>query len=245
MTDAKKTSTEKTAPKAAEAKAAAPVVAEKKASASKAKSPSKPRAVAKTAAADKTVTRKPAAAKKPAAKKPAPRKAAPKKPAAPATPKPETKVAAPEPATLTPKVEITMNQTIETMTSASNEALKEGFEKTLSAVNDASAFHKDTIDAVIESVTVAGKGVETVNSNAVSYAKSAMEESVAVAKAVSSAKSVQEIFEIQSDYAKSTMDTYLSELNKTSELMSDLMKNSFKPLNDRVSAAVELAQSQR
>ncbi|MBR9825520.1 MAG: TIGR01841 family phasin [Alphaproteobacteria bacterium] len=138
-----------------------------------------------------------------------------------------------------------MNQTIETMTSASNEAIKEGFEKTLSAVNDASGFHKENMDAVIESATVAGKGIEAVNANAVAYAKSAMEEGVAVAKAVSSAKSVQEIFEIQSDYAKSSMDAYLAELNKTSELFSDLMKSSVKPLNDRVSAAVELAQSQR
>ena len=138
-----------------------------------------------------------------------------------------------------------MNQTLETMTSASNEAVKEGFEKTLSAVNDASKFHKETVDAMIESATVTGKGIETVNSNAVAYAKSAMEESVAVTKAVASAKSVQEIFEIQSDYAKSAMDTYLSELNKTSELFSDLMKNSVKPINDRVSAVIDLAQSQR
>ena len=71
------------------------------------------------------------------------------------------------------------------------------------------------------------------------------DEGVAVTKAVASAKSVQEIFEIQSEYAKSSMDNYLAELNKTSELFSDLFKTSFKPLNDRVSAAVDLAQSQR
>lgn len=246
MTDVKTTPTDtpakETKPAAAKAEAAAV-----KASASKAKSktPSKPREVSKPAQTEKTSTRKTTAAKKPAAKKSAPRKAAPKKPAVSAKPSVETKSAAATQTAAKPKVEMTMNQTIETMTSASNEAIKEGFEKTLSAVNDASSFHKETIDAIIESATVAGKGVETVNANAVSYAKTAMEEGVAVAKAVSSAKSVQEIFEIQSDYAKSTMDTYLSELNKTSELMSDMVKNTFKPLNDRVSAAVELAQSQR
>lgn len=195
------------------------------------------KAPVKKAAVKKTVAK--ATPKKSAAKKPVAKKAAPKPAAA-----TKTKPAAAAPAAQA-KVGIDMNQTLETMTSASNEAVKEGFEKTLSAVNDASKFHKETVDAMIESATVTGKGIETVNSNAVAYAKSAMEESVAVTKAVASAKSVQEIFEIQSDYAKSAMDTYLSELNKTSELFSDLMKNSVKPINDRVSAVIDLAQSQR
>ena len=202
------------------------------------KAPSKPgakkpatKSARKTTATKKTAAK--AAPKAPAAKKATPAKPKTVQPAAATTAAPEIKVGN------------TMNQTIETMTSASNEALKEGFEKTIAAVNDASAFQKETMDAVIESATVAGKGIETVNANAVAYAKSAMEEGVAVTKAVASAKSVQEIFEIQSDYAKSAMDTYLSELNKTSELFSDLMKNSAKPINDRVSAAIDLAQSQR
>jgi len=234
--------------------------------AAKPAAPSKPRDIAKPVAASETAPAAPvakAAVKKAPVKKAAVKTASAKKPVAKAAPKksatkkPVAKKAAPKPAAAKKtntaaaapaaqaKVGIDMNQTLETMTTASNEAVKEGFEKTLSAVNDASKFHKETVDAIIESATVTGKGIETVNSNAVAYAKSAMEESVAVTKAVASAKSVQEIFEIQSDYAKSAMDTYLSELNKTSELFSDLMKNSVKPINDRVSAAIDLAQSQR
>lgn len=213
-------------------------VTEKSPAPAKAKTEAKPQTPAKVSA------KKPAtkSARKTTATKKTAAKAAPKKTAA----KPKTvKSAAAKSAAPEIKVGNTMNQTIETMTSASNEALKEGFEKTIAAVNDASAFQKETMDAVIESATVAGKGIETVNANAVAYAKSAMEEGVAVTKAVASAKSVQEIFEIQSEYAKSSMDSYLAEMNKTSELFADLFKTSFKPLNDRVSAAVDLAQSQR
>lgn len=224
-------------------------VTETKPAAIEAKTADKPKAAVRKAPS-KPGAKKPAtksARKTPATKKRA-AKAKPKtsaaKPAAPAKPK-SIKSAAAKTAAPEIKVGNTMNQTIETMTSASNEALKEGFEKTISAVNDASAFQKETMDAVIESATVAGKGIETVNANTVAYVKSAMEEGVAVTKAVASAKSVQEIFEIQSEYAKSSMDNYLAELNKTSELFSDLFKTSFKPLNDRVSAAVDLAQSQR
>jgi phasin family protein len=139
----------------------------------------------------------------------------------------------------------TMNDTIENMTAASNDALKEGIEKSLTAVNEANTFNQVSVEAVIESATIAGRGLEVVSANAATYAKTAMEEGVAAAKAVGSAKSVHEIFEIQSSFAKTAMDAYLGELNKTSELYAGLVKDATKPLNDRFTAAVDLAHTQR
>jgi len=136
-------------------------------------------------------------------------------------------------------------QTFETVTTASNEAMKEGFEKSLYAINEFSAFQKDTVDAVIASATAATKSIEELNTSMAAYAKKSMEDGVAAAKSMASAKSVQELIEIHADYTKSSLDGYLAEMNKTSDLMSGLFKESFKPLNDRMAAAVELMQSQR
>ncbi|WP_339747269.1 TIGR01841 family phasin [uncultured Maricaulis sp.] len=223
---------------AAAPKAAKPAVVAKPASPAK-PLPTKPAArtkpAAKTQAAKtKTVASKPVAAKTP--------KLAVSKPAAPAKPKPALSKSAKTAQTKTSKI---MNNTIETMTAATNDSFKDGMEKTLSAVNEATAFHKDTVEAVIASATVTGKGLETAGTNAAAYAKSAMEEGVAATKALSSAKSMQEIFEIQSNYAKSAMGSYLAELNKTTELFSGLVKDGAKPLNTRFAAVAELAQSQR
>ncbi len=195
-------------------------------------SPAKP----KTATKPKSVPAKKAAPKKSTATvKSSPSNPAPKATASAQTPKPAARASK----------SFAMNDTIESMTASSNEALKEGFEKTLKSVTEASNFQKETIDALIASATVAGKGFETANANAVTYAKSAAEDGVAVGKKLASAKSVREVFEIQSEYTKSAMDNYLAEINKTSDLFSDLFKNSVKPLNDRVAAAMELAQVQR
>ena len=222
---------------AADAKAPVVVAAAPKAA--------QPAVVEKSAASAKPLAAKPAAKKKNAASKPAaakkPKLAA-SKPAASTKQKPATSKPAVKAQTKTSKL---MNNSIESMTAATNETFKEGFEKTLSAVNEASAFHKDTVEAVIESATVTGKGLETVGTNAAAYAKTAMEEGVAATKALSSAKSMQEIFEIQSNYAKSAMGSYLAELNKTTELFSGLVKDGAKPLNTRFAAVAELAQSQR
>ena len=136
-------------------------------------------------------------------------------------------------------------KTVETMTAASNEAFKEGFEKSISAMNDMSAFQRESIDAVIASATTASKSLETLNTRAVDYARKSMEDGMGAARSLASAKSVQESVEIHSDYAKSAMESYLAELNQTSELVTAMMKDTFKPLNDRFAAAVEMAQSQR
>ena len=136
-------------------------------------------------------------------------------------------------------------QAFETMTSASNEAVKEGFEKSLSALNEFSAFQKESVDAVIASATATSKSLEEMNASVVAFAKKSMEDSVSAAKSISGAKSVQEVIEIQADFAKSSFDAYVGEMNKHTDLVSALFKDGFKPLNDRVAAAVEVMQSQR
>lgn len=190
-------------------------------------------------------TTKPAA-KKPATKaKPAPRKA-PSKPGARKTAsKPATTPKSSGETVMATAKQDSAKQAFETMTAASNDAVKEGFEKSLTALNEFSAFQKDGVDALIASATATSKSLEEMNASAVEFAKKSMEDSVAAAKSFSSAKSVQELIEIQADYAKSSFDAYVGEVNKHTDLVSALFKDGFKPLNDQFTAAVEAMQSQR
>ena len=139
----------------------------------------------------------------------------------------------------------TTTETLDKMTAASNKAVKDGFEKSLNAMNDFSAFQKETVDAVISSATTTSKSLEELNANSIAFMKKSMEDSVAAAKSMSAAKSVQELIELQADYTKSSLDAYLAEVNKATDLVSSMMKDGFKPLNDRVAAAMEVVQSQR
>lgn len=136
-------------------------------------------------------------------------------------------------------------KTVETVAAASNEAFKEGFEKSVAVLNDLSAFQRDSVDAVIASATSASKSLEELNARAVDYARKSVEDSLSAAKSLGTAKSVQEVVEIHADYTKSSLEAYLAELNKTTDLFAALVKDSWKPLNDRFAAAVEAAQSQR
>lgn len=136
-------------------------------------------------------------------------------------------------------------ETIETFTTASNEAMKEGFEKSLGAISEFSAFQKSSVEAVIASATTTSKAFEELNALAVGYAKKSVEDSMSVAKSLAGAKSVQEVIEIHADFTKSSLEAYLAEVNKVSDHVSAMVKDSMKPLNDRFAAAVEMMQSQR
>jgi phasin family protein len=139
----------------------------------------------------------------------------------------------------------TIKANVDRMTTAGTQAFREGFEKSLSALNDANSLSKRNLEAVVESVTAATKGAETLGSQAIAYSKKSWEDGVAAAQSLGSAKSVQEVVELQSNWAKSAVETYLAEMNRMAETVSASMKDSLKPLNERVTAAVERLQSTR
>ena len=139
----------------------------------------------------------------------------------------------------------TLQSTAERFNTAGNQAFKDGVEKTLTALNDINALSKSNVEAVVESLTAATKGAETVGAQALAFSKKNWEEAVTAAKTLSGAKSIQEVIELQSKYAKSSMEAYVSEMNLMTETLSASFKDTFKPINARMTDAVEKFQSYR
>jgi phasin family protein len=135
--------------------------------------------------------------------------------------------------------------TVDQFSAASNVAFKEGVEKTLAALNDANAHSKKNLEAVVASVTAATKGAEALGAQAMAFSKSNFETQVAAAKSLTSAKSVQEVVELQTAFAKSALESYMAEMGRMSETVSASVKDSMKPLNERVTAMVERLQAAR
>ena len=124
-------------------------------------------------------------------------------------------------------------------------AMKTGLEKALKGYDAFVGYGKDTADAVTKSATVAGKGIETINSEIYSYSKQSIEDAVSATKAVLGSKSVHEAFEFQTDYAKSAFEAYVGELSKIGELATAATKDSFAPFKGRVQAWLDTVQSVR
>ena len=139
----------------------------------------------------------------------------------------------------------TVKNTTEQFAAAGNVAFKDAVEKSLAQLNELNAHSKKNLEAVIASVTAQAKGAEALGAQAMAYSKKAVEEHVAAAKSLSGAKSVQEVIELQTTYAKSALDAYIAEVSKMSDIVSTSMKDAVKPLNERVTAAVERLQAAR
>ena len=139
----------------------------------------------------------------------------------------------------------TAKSTVEQFTAASNTAFKEGVEKALSAINEANTYSKKNLEAVVASVTAAAKGAETVGAQTIAFSKKAFDDQVAAARSMAGAKSVQEVVELQTSFARNFLESYMAEMGKLTETVSTSVKESLKPLNERVTAVVERVQATR
>lgn len=135
--------------------------------------------------------------------------------------------------------------TAEQFTAATSGAFKDGVEKSLAAFTELNTFSKQNLEAMVASVTAATKGAEAFGAQALAFSKANFEAQVAAARTLASAKSVQDVVELQTGFAKTALETYVAEVGKLTETVSESVKETIKPLNERVTAVVERLQAAR
>ena len=135
--------------------------------------------------------------------------------------------------------------TVESAVENGAAAIKTGLEKALKNYDAVLGFAKETAEAGMQSATIAGKGIETLNTELYSYSRQSIEDSIVATKAVMGSKSVHEAFEFQTDFARSQFEAYVGQLGKVSELVSEATKQAYAPLQGRVQAWLDVVQSAR
>jgi phasin family protein len=125
------------------------------------------------------------------------------------------------------------------------EALKTGFEKVAKSYQHFAGYGKETVEAYMQAANVAGKGAETLHNEIYSYSKQSFEDAIAQTKAVMATKSVHEAFELQTDFAKTAFEGYVSQMTKLGEIFASTTKDSFAPIQGRVQAWVDVVQNAR
>lgn len=136
-------------------------------------------------------------------------------------------------------------ENMETAMKNGADALKTGFEKAAKNYDQFLGYGKETIEAYMKAANVAGKGAETLHNEIYAFSKQSIEETVAATKALMATRSVHEAFELQSDYAKTTFDAYVSQMTKLGEIVAATTKDSFAPIQGRVQAWMDVVQNAR
>lgn len=118
-----------------------------------------------------------------------------------------------------------------TKNKAADEVLK-GFE-------DAVAFGKEAVDAVMKSNAIFVKGVQDINTALFGLAQSSMEDSVAATQKIFGCKTVADVMDAQAELAQSNYAKALDDGRKISDLSVKVAEAASKPITKQVNAAVE------
>jgi phasin family protein len=143
------------------------------------------------------------------------------------------------------KAQATFQANAEQAQAAGAKALKDVADKSAAGLTELNAQGKQNLEAIVASAAAAQKGVETLSAQSAAFTKKSWEDGVAAAQAMSQARSIQELLELQTTWAKSATEAYLAEVTKATDVLTASVKNSFKPINERVTASVEKFQAAR
>lgn len=127
----------------------------------------------------------------------------------------------------------------EKSTAFTREQVEKTFPQAVTKFDEATAFTKESIDASFASAAVASKGFDALADELAAYGKKAAEASFATVKAMSSIKSVQELIEVQTGFARAAFDTAFAGATKMAEIAVKTANESVEPIQTRVAKAVE------
>ena len=120
-----------------------------------------------------------------------------------------------------------------------NDRTKTAMEKGSKMFEDMNDFSKGNVEALVESSKIAAKGAEDIAKYTTEYVKASVEKANAAAKEFAAVKSPTELFKLQSEHAKSAMDTMMAETAKFTESYLKLLGEIAQPISNRVAIAAE------
>lgn len=143
---------------------------------------------------------------------------------------------------------------IENVVNASNEAAtkqyeqavkmaKDQVEKTSNAVfkgyDEVTTLNKANIDAVVQSSTLAAKGVESLSRELMSFAQAQLEANMAMTKKLFGVKTLREFFDVQNDFARQAFDKAMAEGAKMTEMTVKVSNEAMEPIQSQTNKSVE------
>ena len=98
---------------------------------------------------------------------------------------------------------------------------------------------KETVEAWIAAGNAYAKGMEAMNAEFMAFTKQMVEDNVTTARKVMGAKTLQEMVDLQTQFARTSMDGFMAEGTKMGELAAKVAQDTAAPINSRMTAVVE------
>jgi phasin family protein len=117
--------------------------------------------------------------------------------------------------------------------------VKQGMEKAMKTAEEFVAFSQGNLEAMMKSGQIWTAGVQDIGKQLAANAQASFDDTMSTFKALSSAKSLKDAFELQSSLARSTMEKAMAESGKLTDASLKLTEQVMAPLTARFTLAME------
>jgi phasin family protein len=97
-------------------------------------------------------------------------------------------------------------------------------------VEDIQSYGKEHMETVVASATTVQNGLQAIASAYGDYTKRSFEDTKSFVEKLSGVKSLDKAIEVQTEFAKSAYETFVTESQKIAGLYTDLAKQAYKPV---------------
>ena len=111
----------------------------------------------------------------------------------------------------------------------------------MAQVEEIQKYGKEQFDAAVSSANTFSSGLQAIATAYSDYAKKSFEDTKAYVEKLSGVKSVEKAIEVQTEFAKTSYETFVAESQKIGELYSDLAKQTFKPFESFIAKVAPTA----
>ena len=93
---------------------------------------------------------------------------------------------------------------------------------------------KNGFDTSVRSLAEMSKGFEAIRTTMMDYTKKSFEDGTRAFEQLVGAKSIEQAWEIQSQYAKKAFEAYVAQASKIGEMYVDLARSAYQPVEQAV-----------
>jgi phasin family protein len=141
-------------------------------------------------------------------------------------------------------------ETVEQVVKASTESYEQAFNMTKEQVEKASKslikgydelteITQKNVEAFVKAGNLWAKGAENIGKAYFNLAQVSAEAGVEVAQAMFAAKTLKDVVDVQTGYAKASMDTFVTEGKKINDMTLKVANEAFEPIQSQVNQTIE------
>lgn len=106
-------------------------------------------------------------------------------------------------------------------------------------MDDFQKLNKENLDTAMANIGVVSKTLQTIATETADYSKKSFEDSSAAIEKMMAVKSLDKVFEVQSEYAKSAYEGFIGQATKIGEIYASMAKEVYKPFEQAVAKATK------